>query len=82
MNDITIIEDSNGKGVSLDLPKIDDIGSLKFITLEVPRFFRPLELLVLGSFKLLELENRLLKPMLRPFEELIKPVDSLNLDEI
>ncbi len=79
LNDVAVIEDSTGEGVSLDLLEIDDIGFLEFITLEV---LRPLELLVLGPFRPSELENRLLEPMFRPPEEPIKLMDSLDPDEM
>ena len=79
LNDVVVIEDSIGKGVLLDLSEIDDIGSSKFITLEVPG---PPELLTLGPSRSPEPENRLLEPVFRFSEEPIKLVDFLNLDEI
>ncbi len=79
LNDVVVIEDFIREGVLLDLPEIDDIGFLKSIILEV---LRPLELLALRLFKYLEFENRLLEPVFKPFEEFIKPVDSLDLDEM
>ncbi len=90
LNDIAVIEDFTGEGVLLDLPKIDDIGFSEPITPEAPGSLRPLELLALGSsellspgpFRLPELENRPLKPVFRPFEEPIKPVDFLDPDEM
>ena len=79
LNDVVVIEDSIGEKVSLDLLEIDDIGFSEFITSEAPK---PLELPVPGPFKPLELENRLLEPMLRPPEEPIKSMDSSDPDEI
>ena len=67
LNDVAIIEDSIGEGVSLDLLEIDDIGFPELTTPEVLGSFRPLEP-VPGSFK--------------SFKKLIELVDSLNLDEI
>ena len=78
MNDITIIEDSNGKGVSLDLPKIDNISFLELTTPEAPKPSRPLEPLAPGL-------SRPPKPIpgpSRPSKEPIEPVDSSNLDEM
>ncbi len=79
LNDVAVIEDSTGEGVSLDLPEIDDIGFSESITPEAPG---PLELPASGSFKPLEPENRPSEPVFRPFEEPIKPVDSLDPDEM
>ncbi len=90
LNDVVVIEDFTGEEVSLDLPEIDDIGSSKPITPEAPGSLRPLNLLVQeplklpvpGPSKFPEPENRPSEPVFRPFEKLIKLVDSLNPDEI
>src|SRR6266699_4045594 len=37
LNDVVVTEDSTGKGISLDLPEIDDIGSSESTTLEALR---------------------------------------------
>ncbi len=79
LNDVAIIEDFIGEGVSLNLPEIDDIGFLEFIILEVPG---PLELLALGPFRPSEPESRSSEFVFRPPEEFIKPVDSLDLDKM
>jgi len=79
LNDIAIIKDSTGEGVSLDLSKIDDIGSSKSIIFEVPR---PSKLPVPGPFRPLELENKLLKPMFSPPEKFIKSMDSSDPDKM
>ncbi len=79
LNDVAVIEDSTGEGISLDLPEIDDIGSLEFTTPEAPRF--P-EFSTPGLSRPPEPENRPLKPIFKPPEEPIKPVDSSDLDEI
>ncbi len=79
LNDVAVIEDSTGEGVSLDLPEIDDIGSSESTISEASR---PPELLALGPFRPLEPKNRPLEPMFRPPEEPIKPVDSLDPDEM
>ena len=79
LNDVAIIEDSTGEEVSLDLLEIDDIGSSESIIFETPG---PLELPAPGSSRLSEPENRLLESVFRPSEELIKPVDSSDPDEI
>ncbi len=82
LNDVAITKDSTGQGISLDLLEIDDIGSLKSITPEAPGPPKPPELLALGPSKSLKPKNKPLELMFRPPEELIKPVDSLNPDEI
>ncbi len=82
LNDVAVIENSTGEKILLDLLEIDDISSLKSITLEVPRPLEPPELLVLGPFRPPEPENRPLEPMFRPSEELIKPVDSSDPDKM
>ena len=51
LNDVAVIEDFTGEGVSLDLPEIDDIGSLEPTTFETPRFLKPPKLPVPGPFK-------------------------------
>ncbi len=79
LNDVVVIEDSTGEGVSLDLSKIDDISSSEFTISETSGL---LELPVPGPSKLLKPKNRPLKPIFRPSEELIKPIDSSNPDEI
>ena len=79
LNDVAVTEDSTGEGVSLDLPEIDDIGSSKFIIPEVPG---PPELPALGPLRLLELENRLLELVFRLSEKPMKPIDSLDPDEM
>ncbi len=79
LNDVAIIEDSTGERVLLDLSEIDDIGFLEFIIFEV---LRPLKLLVPRPFKSPKPENRSLEPVFRLSEELIKPVDSLDPDEM
>ena len=79
MNDVIVIKDSTGERISLDLPEIDNINSSKSITLEAPK---PPELLALRPFKPLKLKNRLLKPVFRPPEELIKPIDSSDPDKM
>src|SRR6266566_3851260 len=61
------------------LPKIDDdISSLESINLEVPRLSKPPEPIVLKPSRLLEPENRPLKPVFKSFEEPIKPMDPSN----
>jgi len=82
LNDIVVIEDSTGEKISLNLPEIDDISSLEFITFEIPRSSKPLKLLVSGPSKPLEIENRSLESMFKSFEELIKSIDFLDPDEI
>ncbi len=82
LNDIAVTEDFIGEEVSLNLLEIDDIGFLKPITPEAPRSPRLLELPVLRFSRLLEPENRPLKPVFRLSEEPIKPVDSLDPDEM
>ncbi len=79
LNDVAVTEDSTREKISLDLPEIDDIGSSESITPETPR---PPELLVPGPFKLPKPENRPLESMFKPPEEPIKPIDSLDPDEI
>ncbi len=85
LNDVSVIQDSIGKKVSLNLPEIDndDIGSpepVEPLALGPSRFpeplaLGPLEPIVIRLFKPLELENR-------PIEEPIKPINSSNLDEM
>ncbi len=90
LNDVAVIEDSTGEGVSLDLSEIDDIGSLESITSEAPgplklpalEVPRPSEFLISGLFRLSEPENRLLESMFRPPKEPIKPMDSSDPDEM
>jgi len=93
LNDVAVIEDSIGEGVSLDLPEIDDIGSSESITPEAPGPPEPPEfpapgppelpeLPAPGPFKPLKPENKPLEPMFRPFEEPIKLVDSLDPDKM
>ncbi len=74
LNDASVTQNSTEEEVSLDLPEIDDnnIGSLKPIELLAPG---PLEPIATGPLKPLKPENR-------PVEELMKPMDSLNLDKI
>ncbi len=85
LNDVSVIQDFIGEGVSLDLPEIDDddIGSLEPVESPVlgpfrppePLALRPPEPIAIGLFKSPEPENRLV-------EKFIKSVDSLNLDEM
>ncbi len=94
LNDVSVTLDSIGERVSLDLLEIDDdIGFLKLINPEVSRSSRPLEPVASRPFKLLkpvvprfprlpEPENRPLELMFRPFEKPIKPVNSLDPDEM
>ncbi len=82
LNDIVVIKDFTGKGISLDLLEIDDISSSEPITLEALRSPKPPEFLAPGFFKLSKPENRPLEPVFRPPEELIKFVDSLDPDKI
>ena len=82
LNDVAVIEDSTGEGVSLDLPEIDNIGFSKSTTFEAPGPLKPLGLPVPGPFRLLEPENKPLELVFKPFEEPIKLVDSLDLNEI
>ncbi len=89
LNDVVVIEDSTRKRVSLDLLEIDDIGLLEPITLEAPGLFRLLEPPAPKPSKLLKPPAsgpfRPPEPVPRPFrpsEELIKPIDSSNLDKI
>ncbi len=79
LNDIAVIEDSTGEGISLDLLEIDDIGFLESIILEA---LGSPELLAPGPFKPPEPENKSSEPIFRPPEELIKPVDSSNPDKM
>ena len=51
LNNVAVIEDSTREGVSLDLPEIDNIGFLEFITLEALRSPRPSELPTPGPSK-------------------------------
>src|SRR6266699_2478414 len=69
LNDVAVTEDSTKKGISLDLPEIDDIGFLKLTTPEAPRSPRPPELPAPRPFRPPEPENKLLEPVLRLFEE-------------
>ncbi len=78
LNDVAVTENSTGKGVSLDLPEIDDIGLPKSTTPETPGPFRPLEPPAPELPRPLELVS---EPF-RPFEEPIEFVNSSNLDEI
>jgi len=64
------------------LPEIDNISSLEFTTLETPRPLEPSELLAPGLSRLSNPENKPSEPVLRPSEKPIKPVDSLDPDEI
>ncbi len=82
LNDVTIIEDFTGEKISLDLPEIDDINFSEPTIFEIPKSFKPLELLAPRPFKPLESENKSSKLMFRLFEEPIKPIDSLDPDEI
>ncbi len=82
LNNVVIIEDSIGEGVLLDLPEIDDIGFLKSTTLKAPKSFKSLELLVPRFFRPPKPENRPSEPIFRRPEKFIKPVDSLDPDEI
>ncbi len=79
LNDIAIIKDSTGEKVSLDLPEIDNIGSSESIILETPGL---LEFLALRPSRLLEPENKPSESILRLPEELIKPMDSSDPDEM
>ncbi len=90
LNDVAVIKDSIEKGISLDLPEIDNISSLKPTTPEAPRSLKPPELptpeppelLALGPSRPPKPENKPLEPMLRPLEEPIKLVDSSDPDEM
>ncbi len=93
LNDVAVTEDSTGERISLDLLKIDDISSSESTTPEASRPPKPLELPASrppkppelpapGPFKPSEPKNRPLEPVLKSFEELIKPVDSSDPDEI
>ncbi len=82
LNDVAIIENSTGERVLLDLSKIDDIDFSKFTTLEALRSPRPLELPTPRLFKFPKLEKRPSELIFRLFEELIKPVDFSDPDEI
>src|SRR6266699_802991 len=86
LNDIAVIKDSTGEGISLDLsldlPEIDNIGFSESTTPEAPKPLEPLELPAPGPFRPPEPENRPLKPMLKLSEEPIKPVDSSDPDEM
>ncbi len=75
MNDVVVTEDFIRERVSLDLSKIDDINSLKFKILKTPRSFKLFKPEAPKFFKLLKLIFKL-------FKQLIKPIDSLNPDEI
>ena len=79
LNDVPITEDSTRKGISLDLPEIDDIGSSKSTIPETPG---PSKLLTLRPSKLPEPKNKPLEPILKPFKKPIKPIDSSNPDEM
>ncbi len=79
LNDVVITEDSIGEKVSLNLPEIDNINSSKSTTLEAPKL--P-ELPAPGPSKPPKPENKLSKPIFKPSEEPIKPVDSSNPDEM
>ena len=90
LNDVAITEDFTGERISLDLPEIDDISSSKSTTPEAPRSFKPPELPAPEPpelpaprpFRLPEPENRPSEPVLKPLKKLIKPIDSLDPDEI
>ncbi len=84
LNDAIVTKDFTGERVSLDLPEIDDddISLLEPVALEAPGPPKPSEPIAPRLSKLLKLENRSPKLVFRPFEELIKPVDSLNPDEM
>ena len=82
LNDVAVIEDSTGKRISLDLPEIDNIYFLKSTTFEAPRSPKPSKLLTPRFSKLLKPENKSSKPIFRPPEKSIKPVDSLDPDEM
>ena len=94
LNNVSVTLNSIRKKISLDLPEIDDdIGSPEPVNPEVPGPFRPLEPttprpskplepIVPRPLKPPEPENKPLEPMFRPPEELIKPIDSLDPDEI
>ena len=94
LNDVSIILDSIGERISLDLPEIDDdINFPELVNPEVLGPSRPLEPVALRLSKSpepivprpprpLEPENRPSEPVLRLPEEPIKPVNSLDPDEI
>ncbi len=82
LNDVAITEDSIGEEVSLDLSEIDDIGFSEPTIFETPRSSRSLELSAPGLSRPPEPENRPLEPVFRPSEEPIKPMDSLDPDEM
>jgi len=82
LNDVAITEDSTKKKISLDLPEIDNIGSLEFTTFETPRSSKPLKLPIPRPFKPPEPKNKLLKPVFKLSEKPIKPMDSSDPDEI
>ena len=79
LNNVMITEDSTEEGISLDLSEIDDISFSESTTPEAPG---PPELPAPGPSKLPEPENKPLEPVFRLPEELIKPVDSLDPDEM
>ncbi len=82
LNDVAIIEVSIKKGISLDLPEIDDIDSLELTILEAPKPLKPLELPASKPFKSPEPENKPSKLMLKPFEESIKLIDFSDPDKM
>ena len=82
LNNIVVIEDFTEERISLDLLEIDNISFLKPIIFEISRSSKPLELPTPRPFKPPKLKNKFSKPMLRPSEEPIKPIDSSDPDEI
>ncbi len=82
LNDVAIIKYSTKERISLDLLKIDNIGSSKSTTSKTSRSPKPLEFLILRPFRPLEPENRPLEPIFKYFKEPIKPIDSSDPDKI
>ncbi len=89
LNNIAITENSTGKRISLNLPKIDDIGPPEPTTPEAPRPSRPPEPPAPEPFKPPEppapRPSKSSEPVSeppKPSKELIKPINSSNLDEI
>ena len=85
LNNVSVTQDSTGERISLDLLEIDDndIGFPKLVEFLVLRPFRPLELLIPGPPEPIAIGPlKPPKPKNKPAEELMKPVDSSNLDEI
>jgi len=82
LNNIAVIENFTEEKISLDLPEIDNIGSLKSIIFETPRPLELLELPTPSPFKPPKLKNKPLKSIFRPSEKSIKLMDSSDPDKI